>query len=54
MAEDATRIIADLRKEAVERCRKRIREASGGLEIRPKRPGYDAGLTAGVKRRYGL
>lgn len=54
MAEDISNIISDLRNEAVERCRKRILEATQGLGKKPRKPGSDFGLMSGVKQQYGL
>jgi len=54
MADDMTGIIRDLRNEAVERCRKRILEATQGLGKKPRKPGADYGLMSTIKKRHGL
>ena len=54
MAEDISSVITDLRNEAVERCRKRILEATQGIGKKPRKPGSDFGLMSNVKKQYGL
>jgi len=52
MADDITIIIHDLRKEAIERCRKRVLEAKQNSNEVPKK--LDYGLTSMIKRQHGL
>jgi len=54
MADDVIIIIRDLRKEAIERCRKRILEATQNSNKKPKKPDSDYGLTSLTKRQHGL
>ncbi len=54
MADDITAIIRDLRKEAIERCRRRIVEAAQNLGKKPRKPGQDYGLMSPLKRQHGL
>ncbi len=54
MAGDINATIRDLRKEAIERCRKRILEATQNSNKKPKKPDSDYGLTSMIKRQHGL
>lgn len=54
MADDITGIIRDLRNEAIERCRKRILEATQNLGKKPRKPDSDYGLMSTIKRQHGL
>jgi len=54
MADDITAIIRDLRQEAIERCRKRIADATKNIGNRPKMPRQDYGVMSMVKRQHGL
>ncbi len=54
MADDITAIIRDLRKEAIERCRKRIADAAQNMGNRPRVPVQNYGIMSIVKRQHGL
>jgi hypothetical protein len=54
MADDITAIIRDLRKEAIERCRKRIVDAAQNLGKKPRKPEQDYGIMSMIKRQHGL
>ncbi len=54
MEDNITAIIRDLRKEAIERCRKRIVDAAQNSNKKPKTPDSDYGLTSLTKRQHGL
>jgi hypothetical protein len=54
MADDITDIIRDLKKEAIERCRRRVVEAAQNAGNKPRKPGQDYGLTSIIKRQHGL
>ncbi len=54
MVDDITAIIRDLRKEAIERCHKRIVDAAKNLGKKPRRPEQDYGIMSTIKRQHGL
>ena len=54
MADDINVIIRDLRREAIERCRKRIVDATQNLGKKPRKPDQDYGIMTMIKRQHGL
>ena len=54
MVDDITLIIRELKKEAIERCRKRIVDAAQNFGNKPRKPEQDYGVMAMIKRQHGL
>ncbi len=57
MAEDITRVIEKLKKDAIGRCTERILQASKKRDADARKPEYrgrDHGITSGLKHQHGL
>jgi hypothetical protein len=54
MAEDMAAIIRDLKRDAIERCRRRIAEAAKNFGNKPGRQEQDHGIMSMIKRQHGL